>query len=61
MNYIKEHRPILFNDLCLSRSLWTYLTDFNEQAQKRLELILKLAWVPFWLLSKFLHPLFHIS
>ena len=38
---IKEHRPILFNDLCLSGNLWTYLADFNEQAQKRLELIIE--------------------
>ena len=24
-DYIKEHRPILFNDLCLNGNLWTYL------------------------------------
>ncbi len=40
-DYIKEHRPILFNDLCLSGSLWTYLADLNEQAQKCLELIIE--------------------
>ena len=40
-DYIKEHRPILFNDLCLSGNLWTYLADFNEQAQNRLELIIE--------------------
>ncbi len=40
-DYIKEHRPILFNDLSLSGSLWTYLADLNEQAQKRLELIIE--------------------
>ena len=36
-DYIKEHRPILFNDLCLNGNLWTYLADLNEQAQNRLE------------------------
>ena len=39
-DYIKEHRPILFNDLVLSGQLWTYLADLNEQAQKRLSLII---------------------
>ena len=40
-NYIKEHNPIRFNDLCLSGELWTYLADLNEQAQSRLELIIE--------------------
>lgn len=40
-DYIKEHRPILFNDLILSGQLWTYLADLNEQAQKRLSLIVE--------------------
>ena len=39
-DYIKEHNPIRFNDLCLSGELWTYLADLNEQAQSRLELII---------------------
>ena len=39
--YIKEHNPIRFNDLCLSGELWTYLADLNEQAQNRLELIIE--------------------
>ena len=38
-DYIKEHRPILFNDLVLSGQLWTYLADLNEQVQERLSLI----------------------
>ena len=42
-DYIKEHNPIRFNDLCLSGELWTYLADLNEQAQSRLELIAMLA------------------
>ena len=33
-DYLKEHRPILFNDLILSGKLWTYLADLNEQAQE---------------------------
>lgn len=39
--YIKEHNPIRFNDMCLSGELWTYLADLNEQAQNRLELIIE--------------------
>lgn len=40
-DYIKEHRPVLFNALCLDGTLWMYLADLNEQAQKRLELIIE--------------------
>ena len=40
-DYIKEHNPIRFNDLCLSGELWTYLADLNEHAQRRLELIIE--------------------
>ena len=40
-DYIKEHTPIRFNELCLSGKLWTYLADLNEQAQRRLELIIE--------------------
>ena len=40
-DYIKEHNPIRFNDLCLSGELWTYLADLNEQAQERLFLIVE--------------------
>mgnify|MGYP000953954285 CR=1 FL=1 len=35
-DYIKEHNPIRFNDLCLSGELWTYLA-----AQNRLEIIIE--------------------
>ncbi len=38
--YLREHRPILFNDLILSGHLWIYLADLNEQAQNRLEVII---------------------
>lgn len=40
-DYLKENRPIRFNDLVLSGELRTYLTDLNEQAQTRLELIIE--------------------
>ena len=40
-DYLREHRPILFNDLILSGQLWTYLADLNEQAHRRLQLIIR--------------------
>ena len=40
-DYLKEHRPTLFNDLILSGQLWTYLADLNEQVQERLSLIVE--------------------
>ena len=40
-DYLKEHCPIIFNDLILSGQLWSYLADLNEQAQKRLSLIVE--------------------
>ena len=40
-DYLKEHRPILYNDLILSGQLWTYLADLNEQVQERLSLIIE--------------------
>lgn len=39
--YLREHHPIRFNDLCLTGNLWTYLADLNEQAQSRLEVIIE--------------------
>ena len=39
--YLKEHNPMLYNDLILTRKLWTYLADLNEQAQERLSLIVE--------------------
>lgn len=38
--YLREHNPIRFDDLCLTGEMWTYLADLNEQAQSRLELII---------------------
>ncbi len=39
--YLKDCRPILFNDLVLSGQLWTYLADLNKQAQERLPLMIE--------------------
>lgn len=39
--YLKEHNPMMFNDLVLEGQLWTYLADLNEQAQVHLSLIVE--------------------
>ena len=39
--YLKEHHPIQYTNLVLSCKLWTYLADLNEQAQKRLDTIIR--------------------
>ena len=39
--YLKEHHPIQYTNLVLSCKLWTYLSNLNEQAQERLELIMQ--------------------
>ena len=39
-DYLKEHKPMRFNDLVLEGQLWTYLADLNEQAQRRLQLLI---------------------
>ena len=40
-DYLREHRPILVNDLILTGQFWTYLADLNEQAQERLSVIIE--------------------
>ena len=40
-DYLKENNPMMFNDLLLTGRLWSYLADLNEQAQSRLQLIIK--------------------
>ena len=40
-DYLEEHDPMIFNDLLLTGQLWTYLADLNEQAQNRLQLIIR--------------------
>lgn len=39
--YLRENKPLLFNDLVLNCQLWTYLADINEQAQDRLQVIIR--------------------
>ena len=40
-DYLKEHHPMRFNHLVLEGQLWTYLADLDEQAQNRLQLIIR--------------------
>lgn len=40
-DYLKTHHPMRFEDLVLTGQLWTYLANLNEQAQNRLQLIIK--------------------
>ena len=40
-DYLKEYRPVVFNQLVLSGNLWTYLAAINEQAQQRVEVLVK--------------------
>ena len=40
-DYLKEYRPVIFNQLVLSGNLWTYLADINEQSQQRMEVLAK--------------------
>lgn len=39
--YLEEHHPIQYANLVLSCKLWTYLADLNEQAQERLDTIIR--------------------
>ena len=40
-DYLKEYNPMMFDHLVLEGRLWTYLADLNEQAQRRLQLIIR--------------------
>ena len=40
-DYLKEHRPVVFNQLVLSGNLWTYLANINEQAQQRIDVLIR--------------------
>ena len=40
-DYLKEHHPVRFNHLVLEGQLWTYLADLNEQAQSRLQMMIR--------------------
>lgn len=35
--YLKEHRPILYNQLLMSKKLYPHLLEIDETAQSRLE------------------------
>ena len=39
--FLKEHHSGIFSGLILSGKLWTHLADIEEQAQTRLECIMK--------------------
>ena len=39
--YLREVHPARLNTLTLTWELWTYLADLNEQAQERLDTIVK--------------------
>ena len=36
-NYLKEHRPVLWNSLLLSETLYLHLREIDETANRRLE------------------------
>jgi len=40
-DYLQEHNPMRFDDLVLEGKLWTYLANLNEQAQNKLQLIIR--------------------
>ena len=40
-DYLKEHRPVVFDQLVLSGKLWSYLADINEQVQHRMNILVK--------------------
>ena len=38
--YLKEHRPVLWNNMILSETLYPHLREIDQTANQRLELIL---------------------
>lgn len=40
-DYLQQNNPIRFDDLVLEGKLWTYLADLNEQAQNRMQQIIR--------------------
>ena len=40
-DYLQEHAPVTFAGLLQDGTLWTYLADINEQAEARLERIIR--------------------
>ena len=39
--YLEKHHSVQYANLVLSCKLWTYLADLNEQAQERLDTIIR--------------------
>ena len=39
--YLRQVKPIVFNELILSGQLWTYLADLNVQATERRNVMMK--------------------
>lgn len=39
--YLREHRPMFYNDIVLSCRLYSYLADIDTQAQNKLDLLIK--------------------
>lgn len=39
--YLRQAKPMVFNELILSGQLWTYLADLDEQATKRRNVMMK--------------------
>lgn len=39
LDYIKEHRPVLYANLVLSGKLYSYLADIDTQARNKLDLL----------------------
>ena len=37
MNYLKEHRPVIYNQLILSGKLYAYLGEIEQTCQERLD------------------------
>ena len=39
--YLRQAKPMVFNDLILTGQLWTYLADLDEQATERRNVMMK--------------------
>ena len=39
-NYLKEHRPVLYNSLLLSEKLYPHLLEIDRTANRRMELMM---------------------
>ena len=39
--YLKEHKPMMFNNLVQEGQLWTYFADLDEQVQSRFQMIIR--------------------